>query len=54
MAQELSRPDSHSPDYLFALAFSFRPLPDGRVSPKKARPFQRVPVIATAMALSEE
>jgi low affinity Fe/Cu permease len=26
----------------------------GRVSPKKARPFQRVPVIAVAIALSEE
>jgi hypothetical protein len=38
----------------YAPACSFRWPPAARVSPKNARPFQRVPVIATAMALSEE
>ena len=45
---------SERPDYFSARVRSFRSPPAGRVSPKNARPFQRVPVIATAIALSEE
>jgi hypothetical protein len=39
--------------FFYARRRSFRSLPAGRVRPKNARPFQRVPVTATAMALSE-
>ena len=45
---------SEHPAYFAARVLSFRSLPGGRVSPKNAKPFQRVPVIASAIALSEE
>ena len=44
---------SQRPDYFCARDRSFRSPLTGRVSPKNARPFQRVPVTATAIALSE-
>ena len=45
---------SELPGLLFRTGPLLPLLARGRVSPKKARPFQRVPVIATAIALSEE
>ena len=40
---------SASPDYFSARRCSFRFPPAGRVNPKNANPFQRVPVTATAI-----
>ena len=51
---EPGMPQPSCPAYFFARSCTLRSRRAGRVSPKKAKPFQRVPVIAIAIALSEE
>src|SRR5438034_10611845 len=41
-------------EYFYARRRSFRSPPVARARPKNAKPFQRVPVTATAIALSDE